>query len=185
MDLLAEEGARTTMFVLGKFAEAFPEIVRRIHAAGHEVASHGHGHVEIFKQSPAQFKEDARHSKELLEQTLGLPIRGYRAPDFSIILATIWALEILAELGFVYDSSIFPIRHPRYGIADWPSTPRRVALPGGAEIIEIPLGTLRAMGRNWPLGGGGYHRLMPGFAYRAFARYAMSNGPLCVLLPPV
>ena len=131
LELFAELDVRATMFVLGKFAKAFPEIVREIDSAGHEVACHGWGHVEIFAQTREEFAADVSHSKDLLEQLTGRPVRGYRAPDFSIVGRTLWALEILAELGFRYDSSIFPVRHPRYGIPDWPTNPLEVRLGNG------------------------------------------------------
>src|SRR5690349_14058879 len=102
--ILAQARVRATLFVLGKFAEAFPEVVREIRSEGHEVASHGYGHVEVFKQSAAEFADDVRRSKELLESITGEPVVGYRAPDFSIMRTSLWALEILAELGFQYDS---------------------------------------------------------------------------------
>jgi len=108
LQLLRNAGVHATMFVLGKFAEMFPEIVREIRAEGHEVACHGYGHVEIFKQSQKEFLLDVRRAKDLLEHILGEKVRGYRAPEFSIMYHTLWALEVLAEMGFEYDSSIFP-----------------------------------------------------------------------------
>ena len=123
LELLDRAGVRATMFVLGKLAERFPELVREIHAAGHEVGSHGYGHVEIFKQARGEFAADLKRSKEFLEQTIGERVRGFRAPDFSIVRGSLWALEELAEQGFEYDSSIFPVKRSRYGIPDWPLSP--------------------------------------------------------------
>jgi polysaccharide deacetylase family protein (PEP-CTERM system associated) len=172
------------MFVLGKFAEAFPNIVREARAEGHEIACHGYGHVEIFQQSRKEFTADVFHSKDLLEQILGERIRGYRAPDFSIVCHTLWALEVLAEAGFEYDSSIFPISRARYGIPNWPITPVRVSLPGDKSIMEFPIATFRFLGRNWPVGGGGYHRLLPGFLSRYFAKSVMLSTPFIFYCHP-
>jgi polysaccharide deacetylase family protein (PEP-CTERM system associated) len=117
--------------------------------------------MQIFHQSATQFREDVRRAKCYLEDLLGQPVVGYRAPDFSITRQTLWAVEILAELGFLYDSSIFPIQHARYGIPGWPLHPVRVKLESGRSIVELPIGTLSLAGRRWPVGGGGYHRLLP------------------------
>ncbi|HET7435894.1 MAG TPA: DUF3473 domain-containing protein [Thermoanaerobaculia bacterium] len=174
LDILASTGRSATLFVLGKFAEKFPALVRRMHAEGHEIASHGYGHVEIFSQTREEFSEDIRRSKSFLEDLIGEPVVGYRAPDFSIIRSSLWALEVLAELGFRYDSSIYPIAHSRYGIADWPIDPVQVKLPTGATIVELPIATVNVAGRRIPIGGGGYHRLFPwpviAWAMRRLAR---------------
>ena len=172
------------MFVLGKFAERFPSVVKEIQADGHEVGCHGHGHLEVGRQSPGEFLADVRRSKDLLEQIIGESVKGYRAPDFSIVHDTLWALEILVEAGFEYDSSIVPARLPRYGIAGWPVVPVRVQLKHGGSILEAPLATFRAFGRNWPVGGGGYHRLLPGFASRYFARRIMTDAPFIFYCHP-
>lgn len=184
LQLLRETDVRTTMFVLGKFAERFPEVVKEIQADGHEVACHGHGHLEIGRQSPTEFLADVRRSKDFLEQIIGSPVKGYRAPDFSIVRDTLWALDVLAEAGFEYDSSIVPARLPRYGIAGWPVLPTRVRLNGGSSILEAPLATFQAFGRNLPVGGGGYHRLLPGFASRYFARRIMADAPFVFYCHP-
>jgi len=184
LQLLREAGVCATMFVLGKFAEAFPDIVREIRAEGHEVASHGYGHIEIFKQSREEFAADVYRAKDILEQILGERVKGYRAADFSIVHHTLWALEVLAQTGFEYDSSIFPIRHPRYGIPDWPIKPVRVCLAGHKSIIEVPIATLQCLGKNWPVGGGGYHRLLPGFMSRYFAESIMGSAPFILYCHP-
>jgi Domain of unknown function (DUF3473) len=111
-------------------------------------------------------------------------VRGYRAPDFSIVRDSLWALEVLAEQGFEYDSSIFPVKRPRYGIPDWPLGPTRVLLPGGRTILEFPIASYRAWGKNWPVGGGGYHRLLPGSAGRWFARRVMRSRPFVFYCHP-
>ncbi len=161
LEILAAHNCTITMFILGKFAERYPECVKRIAQAGHEIASHGYGHIEVPLQSPEQFREDVQRSKQFLEDLTGQPVLGYRAPDYSITARTPWALGILAELGFVYDSSIFPSSFTRYGIREWPPDPARVRLPSGRSIIEMPLTTMTLFGRQWPVAGGGYHRLLP------------------------
>ena len=184
LSLLNEANIRATLFVLGKFAETFPNVVREIRDAGHEVACHGYGHVEVFRQSRSEFANDVARSKKILEQILGEPVVGYRAPDFSIVRPTLYALEILADTGFEYDSSIFPIRHSRYGIPDWPVSPSRVSLPNGRSIMEVPIATFRCLDKNWPIGGGGYHRLLPGIVSRYLAERAMASAPFTLYCHP-
>ena len=166
LDVLAEEKVKATCFVLGKFAEKFPACVRRIAAEGHEVASHGYGHVDVFRLSPAQFREDVRRSKAQLEQLTGQAVRGYRAPDFSIVKSSLWAFDVLAEEGFAYDASVNPAGLARFGVPDFPAQPVRLELSGGRTLVELPVATLRALGRNLPVAGGGYHRLLPFAAIR-------------------
>ena len=166
LDLFARLNVRVTLFVLGKFAEAFPDVVRRMEREGHEVACHGYGHEEVFKQSREHFSQDVRRAKSLLEDLVGRPVVGYRAPDFSILPGSFWAFEVLSELGFAYDSSMFPIRARRYGVPEWPLHPTRLRLASGTDLMEFPISVVRLAGRNWPLGGGGYQRLLPGWAFR-------------------
>lgn len=161
LDLMAEEGRKMTCFVLGKFAERYPESVRRMAREGHEVASHGYGHINIYEQSLEDFRADVRRSKAQLEDLTGQVVRGYRAPNFSLGPAGYWPLEVLAEEGFDYDSSIFPSSIYRHGRADWPSHPVQVVLPSGHGLVELPAATTRLLGRALPVAGGGYHRLMP------------------------
>lgn len=184
LDVLNSVDVRATMFVLGKFAERFPKVVRRMNDDGHEVACHGHGHLEIFTQSRADFVEDVAGAKSTLEQITGRRVQGYRAPDFSVVRNTLWALEALADLGFDYDSSIFPVRRARYGIPDWPAAPVSVALPDGRRIVEFPIGAVRLLGRNWPVGGGGYHRLLPGWLARSLVGRALRKSPFVYYCHP-
>ena len=184
LEVLQRFGAKATMFVLGKVAEKFPNVVREIQVQGHEVASHGYGHMEIYRQSREEFRDDVRRGKEILEQITGQEVRGYRAPDFSIGRQSLWALEELAELGFAYDSSIFPAKGPRYGIPKWPTAPAQVILANGGRILELPVATYRALGTNWPVGGGGYNRLLPGPASRWFARQVMRSTPYVFYFHP-
>jgi polysaccharide deacetylase family protein (PEP-CTERM system associated) len=161
LDLLAVHCVTATFFVLGWVAERHPGLVRAIHAGGHEVASHGYAHRPIHAQTRHAFQEDVRHARHALEDACGAPVLGYRAPTFSVVRRSLWALEVLAAEGFVYDSSIFPIHHDRYGIPDWPRFPHRVPLAGGGDLLEFPITTLEVLGCRLPFCGGGYFRLAP------------------------
>ena len=161
LDLLAERGVHATFFVLGWIAERHPAIVRSIAAAGHEIACHGYSHELIYRQSPEAFREETRRSKGILEDQAQARIRGYRAATWSITRKSLWALDILAEQGFSYDSSIFPTHHDLYGIPEAPRVPHRLSLPGGATLLEFPPSTVRLGPVNLPVAGGGYFRLLP------------------------
>ncbi len=150
---------KATFFVLTKVAERFPDLIREVYAAGHEIASHGHGHERLTDISPRRFELDVRRSIHVLTDIVGERPIGYRAPAFSIVESTLWAGPILAELGFKYDSSIFPIHHPRYGIA---RRPRHIHRWQDCRLIECPLATVSVLGLNLPIAGGGYFRLLPG-----------------------
>lgn len=160
LEVLAKLNVRGTFFVLGWVAERFPGLVREIAAGGHELGCHSYWHRLIYKLDPAEFREDTRRAKDVIEQISGEPVRGYRAPTYSVVDGSLWALEILSELGFSYDSSIFPIQHDRYGIPDAPRAPFRFQTPSGS-MTEFPITTFRLAGRNLPVGGGGYLRLLP------------------------
>lgn len=159
--LLEERGIHGTFFVLGWIAERHPTLVRRIAAAGHEIASHGYSHQLIYTQSPAEFRAETVRSKHLLEDLSGAAVLGYRAASFSITRRSLWALDVLVELGFRYDSSIFPIRHDRYGIPGAAEAPGPVTAPSGATLIEFPMSAARWCGIRVPVSGGGYFRLLP------------------------
>ena len=162
--LFADAGVTATFFTLGWVAERHPALVRRIADGGHEVASHGFAHVRASDQNPDAFRADVRRTKSVLEDTAGAPVRGYRAASFSIGEANLWAHEVLAEEGYAYSSSIYPVRHDHYGM---PEAPRFAHRPVGERgVIELPISTIRVAGRNLPIGGGGYFRLMPYRAYR-------------------
>ena len=160
LEQLAARDIRATFFIVGQIAEDDPGLVRRIAAAGHEVASHGWDHRRILAMDPQGFREDLRRSKEALEQAGGTAVVGYRAPTFSLVRRTAWALDVLADLGFQYDSSIYPVRHDRYGIPEAPRGPF-MAQGDQREILEIPPATVKVAGVNVPVGGGGYFRLLP------------------------
>ncbi len=159
--LLEERGIHGTFFVLGWIAERHPMLVRRIATAGHEIASHGYSHQLIYTQTPAEFRAETVRSKHLLEDLSGTPVLGYRAASFSITRHSLWALDVLAELGFRYDSSIFPIRHDRYGIPGAAENPGSVTTPSGATLIEFPMSAARWCRIRVPVSGGGYFRLLP------------------------
>ena len=161
LDLLAESGTTATFFVLGWVAERYPGLVRAIEGQGHEIACHGYGHRMITRLSRTEFAADVERAKTALEDAAGTAVIGYRAPTFSVVRETLWSLEVLAEAGFRYDSSIFPVVHDRYGIPDAPRFPHRRAVARGATIVEFPLSTVTALNWRFPIAGGGYFRLLP------------------------
>jgi polysaccharide deacetylase family protein (PEP-CTERM system associated) len=159
LQLFADLEVRATFFMLGWVAQRYPALARRIVDAGHELASHGYAHQRVMEQSPEQFREDIRSTKQILEAAGGAPVRGFRAASFSIGETTGWAYPILAEEGYVYSSSIYPIRHDLYGR---PRAPRFDHRPrDGKGTLEIPVTTVTVFGQNLPCGGGGYFRLLP------------------------
>ena len=160
LDLLARHRVTATFFVLGWTARRFPELVRKIDAAGHEIASHGFWHHLIYTQTPEEFRQDICESRDLLADLIGKPVTAYRAPSFSITDRSAWALEILAEEGFKTDSSVFPIHHDRYGMPDAEPNLHQRWTPSGS-LIEFPPAVLRCNRVNLPVGGGGYFRLLP------------------------
>jgi len=159
--LFEEADVKATFFTLGWVAERSPKLVKRIADAGHEVASHGYSHQLIYNQTPDVFRDETRRSKEILEEILGRAVTGYRAASYSITNQSRWALDILAEEGFTWDSSIFPVRHDRYGMPGTPRWPHRLTTDKGYELAEFPLSTLKLPGYTLPIAGGGYFRLFP------------------------
>lgn len=170
LDLLAERGIRGTFFVLGWIAQRHPALVKRIAEAGHEVASHGYSHQLIYRQTPEEFREETVTSKRLLEDLISAPVIGYRAASFSITRDSLWALDTLIDLGFQYDSSVFPIRHDRYGIPGAAREPGPLAAPSGRTLIEFPMSAASFMGVRVPVSGGGYFRLLPYWVTRSGLR---------------
>lgn len=162
LSLLDRHQVRATCFVLGWVAERHPQLVRRIQSAGHEIASHSYEHRLVYDLTPDQFRADLQRSRSVLEHITGEPVVGYRAPSFSIVKQSLWALDVLADEGFQYDSSIYPVRHDRYGIPDAQRGPHRLAMNGSDRPMwEFP-GTVAACGgARLPVGGGGYFRLYP------------------------
>lgn len=184
LDLLDERGIEGTFFILGWVAERFPRLVREIVRRGHEPACHSYWHRLIYRLSPEEFREDTRRAKDTIEQAAGTPVVGYRAPSYSITAESLWALDVLAEAGFAYDSSIFPIRHDTYGLPDGPRRPVRVTTRSG-PIVEFPITTFRVSRQNMPVGGGGYLRLLPFWYTRLGVQRAAADGvPLIVYVHP-
>ena len=171
LDLLDSRNVTGTFFVVGWVAERQPALLRHIHERGHEVACHGQAHQMISAMTPDEVRADVRQAKQTIEDAIGAPIFGYRAPTFSVVRQTLWALDILAEEGFTYDSSIFPIHHNRYGIPDAYRFPHEIPLTGGGSIVEFPMTTVAFAGQRFPFAGGGYFRLLPYAAIRAGLRY--------------
>ncbi len=183
LDILEDESVRATFFILGWAADKCKGLAKNIAERGHEIASHGYWHRRVYNQTRAEFREDVRKAKSLLEDQTGTEILGYRAPSYSISQKSIWAFDELAEAGYVYDSSVFPIRHDLYGMPFWPRFTFSVerledgnwapaenqnsfsmgSSKGGDAVcmLEIPITTLKLLGRNFPLAGGGYFRLFP------------------------
>jgi len=157
LDQFDRNNAKATFFFLGWVAERFPELVKEVQRRGHEVASHGFSHTRVHQQTQAEFRDDVVKAKDILEQLTGEAVIGYRAPSFSINKQSEWAFEILKDIGHVYSSSTYPIKHDLYGVPDWPQQP--YMRPEG--IWEIPMPTLTMLGRQLPIAGGGYFRLMP------------------------
>jgi polysaccharide deacetylase family protein (PEP-CTERM system associated) len=159
LEIFNESNTRATFFVLGWVAERFPDLVPRIAAEGHEIASHGYGHRLVYDLSRREFREDIRRSKDVLESAIGKPVLGYRAPSYSVTPKSLWALDILIDEGFSYDASIFPIHHDRYGI---PVSPRHpYVLQRAGALVEAPASTVKWGPVNLPIGGGGYFRILP------------------------
>ncbi len=165
LELLGRHGARATFFVLGWVAERFPGLVREIAAAGHEVASHGWDHRRLTGLTPEDFRRDVLRARILLEDVTGMPVRGYRAPSFSITARTRWAHAVLAETGHAYSSSVYPVRHDLYGMPEAPRGPYRPV----SGLVEVPVTTVRIAGLTLPAGGGGFFRLYP----YALSRWAL------------
>ncbi len=170
LDLFDLHNVKVTHFVLGWIANKFPRLIEEIYKRGHEVASHGYSHQLIYNQSKDVFKQETERSKKLLEDIIGAPVIGYRAASYSITKKSLWALDILADAGFKYDSSIFPVYHDRYGIPDSPKNPHVLKAPNGKLLVEYPLSTYKILGQTIPVAGGGYFRLYPYWLSRYFYR---------------
>lgn len=182
LQVLAETQTRATFFVLGYVAERHPALVKEIRAAGHEIGTHGYSHTLIYQQAPALFREELTRSVRCLEDQTGERVLGHRAPFFSVTKASLWALDVIRELGLVYDSSIFPVKNYRYGIPDAPRWPHTL---DGTPLREFPLTTLRLLGQNLPVAGGAYFRIYPyWFTRLALRQVARPGRPLVFYLHP-
>jgi polysaccharide deacetylase family protein (PEP-CTERM system associated) len=185
LDLFDEFGAKGTFFTLGWVADRFPGLVVEIRDRGHHVACHGYGHDLVYDLGRERFAEDLDRSVAALERATGERPRGYRAPSFSVDARSAWAFDVLADKGFTYDSSVYPVRHPRYGVPDFVRVPRTVRTPEGATLSEFPLTTLRLGGRNFGASGGGYLRLLPLVVLEtAFRRMNEAGQPAVLYLHP-
>lgn len=182
LEILAESGVEATFFILGWVAERHPQLVRGVVAQGHEVASHGFCHLRVDRQTPEEFRDDVRRSKRVLEDLGGVPVRGYRAPTFSIGGGSKWAHAILAEEGYSYSSSVYPVKHDLYGTPEAPRTPFSPV----AGMLEIPLTSVRMLGVDMPVSGGGYFRLLPYQVTRGLLHYArrVNHSPAVFYLHP-
>jgi len=185
LDLFDETQSRATFFALGWIAERNPKLLRAIADRGHEIACHGYAHELVYQIGPDRFRSDLRRARAAIEDATGCAVRGYRAPSYSITAASLWALPILAEEGFDFDSSIFPVRHPRYGIPNFARWPVRVEFGDGRSIREFPLTTLSLGLFNLPLAGGAYLRFLPPAFFRwGFARLAAAGRPTVLYVHP-
>jgi polysaccharide deacetylase family protein (PEP-CTERM system associated) len=171
LGLLDAHDVKATFFVLGVVAERFPQSVAEIAALGHEIGCHGHYHDFVYQVSPDDFRDDLRRSRDTIAEATGSPPTGYRAPYFSITKDSLWAIDILGEEGFRYDSSIFPVRNDRYGIAGSPSEPHR-----RGHLTEVPLTPLRVLGVDLPFSGGAYLRILPWWSQAMAWRTATRRG---------
>jgi len=185
LELLFNHNVRATFFILGWIAEKRPEVVQMIHDAGHEIATHGYSHRSVTELTPEEFKTELEKSIEILEKISGQKVMGFRAPNYSIVPETIWACQILTDLGIKYDSSIFPVKHDRYGFLCAPRFPFFIDLKEHGELIEFPLSTIRMFGNNIPVAGGAYLRLYPYWFIRmAIKRLNNTGKPAIVYLHP-
>lgn len=186
LDLLARHNVRGTFFVLGWVAERFPALVRSISHAGHEIACHSYAHQLVYELGREAFRADTMRAVQAISDASGVAPKGYRAPSYSVTTRSLWALDVLAELGFRYDSSIYPIRHDRYGIPGYARSVQRVRTSAGT-LIEIPPATVQlSKARTAPVGGGGYLRLLP-YVYTAagIRRLNHVDGiPACIYFHP-
>jgi polysaccharide deacetylase family protein (PEP-CTERM system associated) len=185
LGLFERHRARGTFFVLGWVGERLPGLVRRLAAAGHEIGCHGLDHRLIYDQEPGEFRSETRRTRQVLEDLVGQPVIGYRAATFSITAASRWALDVLVEEGFRYDSSIFPVHHHRYGLPGAPRFAHLIFRPAG-RIVELPPSTVRLGSAVLPLAGGGYFRLYPYWLFRCGVRWLSrrERQPLVFLIHP-
>ncbi|WP_203300621.1 XrtA system polysaccharide deacetylase [Marinobacter sediminum] len=176
---------KATFFILGWVAERSPSLIRRIHEAGHEIASHGYSHQLVYTQTPSVFREETRRSKSILEGIIGEPVTGYRAASYSITAESRWALDVLCEEGFTWDSSIFPVHHDRYGMPGTPFQPYQLKTPNGGILTEFPLSTCPLGNYRLPIAGGGYFRLYPyWFSRWGLGRINRAGQPFIFYLHP-
>ena len=185
LELLDEKRVRGTFFVQGMVAERFPDLVREIHAEGHEVQSHGYSHRPLTAMSESEFRTEMELARKTVEDACGRQVTAFRAPDFTISEDNLWMLKVLCEMGFQVDSSIFPCKTRRYGIARWRRTPHRVAFDSGSSILEVPVAVWSKCGWDIPMAGGGYFRLLPfTLIVRMFRHMLWEGTPIVVYCHP-
>ncbi len=182
LDLFAQYNVKATFFFVGWVAARFPHLVREVQSCGHELACHSYWHRTVYSLTPDEFRKDTRQAKHVIEDAAGVLVTGYRAPSWSITKSSLWALDILAEEGFTYDSSIYPIHHDLYGVPGAERFPYTHACANGLELREFPPATLRFLGTNFPAAGGGYLRIFPSaFTELAFRTFEKKYGERVVV----
>jgi polysaccharide deacetylase family protein (PEP-CTERM system associated) len=183
--LLDECSVKATFFVQGRVAETFPGLVETLLAEGHEVQSHGYSHRPLYAMNERALRDEVERARDTVEAAAGAPVTSFRAQDFSIVAGNLWALDVLAEAGFTVDSSIFPLRTRRYGIAGWEAAPHVVALAGGRSLLEVPVAVVGSGRRRLPVAGGGYFRVLPSYVLdRALSSIAAAGRPAIVYCHP-
>jgi polysaccharide deacetylase family protein (PEP-CTERM system associated) len=181
MGLLDSVGVKGSFFVQGLVAEAFPALIDQLVREGHEIQSHGYSHRSLHTMTRAELRSELEYAKKSVEDAAGTAVTAFRAPDFSILATNLWALEVLAEVGFSVDSSIFPGWSPRYGIPGWELGPHRVDLPNGSDILEVPVAVWPVAGVRVPVAGGGYCRALPGRLLECGIRAVRESGRPAIL----
>ena len=179
--VLDDCGVKATFFVQGKVAETFPRLLQELLAEGHEIQSHGYSHRPLYQMDRAALRKELDRATKSIEDACGVRVNAFRAPDFSIFHGNLWALDVLAEMGYDVDSSIFPMAMKRYGIGGWDMSPSRVPLAGGASILEVPVAVWNAAGVRAPVAGGGYFRLLPQALLEGALRNILASGRPVVL----
>ena len=184
LDLLSEKNIKGTFFLLGQVAEHHPNLVKEIAKRGHEVGIHGYNHLQFFRMTPDQAYQELSSAKKLIEDLIGNCVYGHRAPAFSITPDTEWGLDVIAEAGFEYDSSVMPISGIRYGWPDFPKDIHRIQTPKGYELTEVPMSTIKVFGREIPVCGGGYLRLFPGWITEKSMKKITKKRPAIIYIHP-
>jgi len=182
--ILDRHNVKGTFFVQGRVAETFPKLLQKLVAEGHEIQSHGYSHRPVNKMDKKELKLELELARKTVADACGVQVTAFRAPDFTIDRENIWALEVLIDTGFTIDSSIFPMRTHRYGIAGYPTVPHRVQLPSGAAILEVPVAIWSSDKLRIPVAGGGYFRLIPGVILEKFFDSMMTKQPVIIYCHP-
>lgn len=185
LEVLSDSNTKCTFFVLANVAEKHPELVQHLVAEGHEIGIHGTAHKPLYLHDRRSLLNDLNYCKKLVEDVAGVAVQSHRAPIFSILKDNLWALDVIAEIGITTDSSIFPMRLPRYGIADFPRRAHSIRTPGGETVFEVPLSIVDFAGRSWPISGGGYARIAPGWLLdKAVQKLEAEDLPLVLYFHP-